>query len=297
VGYGLHYPDLPDAGVEVRLLAWQQILRPTDAFTHLSSAELRGWWLPPLPADLPVWLMQICSRRPPMRPGLQVIRRRYLPESEVVRGVRVTTPAETLVTCARDVGVLDLVVMADSALRAGDVTLRELTKVAAELRRGAPKLRQAIPLLDARSESPWESLLRTLHLVCGVDVEPQHEIRHRGSFVARADLWLTGTTAIHEYDGAVHLSRDAQRDDLRRLRRLLDAGVDRRGYTSDDLLHRPVGVLRDADAALGRPHDPGRIGAWHALLADSLFTPAGTVRFRQRLAPRKTVNKVTGNAA
>jgi len=280
---GLHYQGPPTGDLCIRVLAWQRILRDTGAFTHLTSALLRGWWMPPLPAELPVWVVQSAAQNESERPGLKVIRRAVAPDTVLVDGVVHTRPAETLVHCALDMGVLDVVVMADSALRNGDVRLGELEAVARQRRRGAPKLRQALPLLDARSESPWESLLRVLHLVCGIDVEPQREFYDASGFVARADLWLVGTSMIHEYDGAVHLTSDAQRSDLRRLRRLTNARLQRRGYVADDLLTRAGAILRDADQAIGRPHDPGRVGAWYALLNDSLFSSSGFARFCARL--------------
>jgi hypothetical protein len=57
------------------------------------------------------------------------------------------------------------------------------------------------------------------------------------------------------------------------------------------VLHQAVGILRDADRSLGRPHDPRRIRTWHRLLAESLFTPAGTELLRRRwgLPPSKAL--------
>lgn len=92
-----------------------------------------------------------------------------------------------------------------------------------------------------------------------------------------------GTTVLHEYDGADHLKRPAQRKDRKRDRRLGHADWLRRGYTKDDVLHQGVTILRDADVSLGREHDPSRIRAWHDLLRGSLFTPAGTAAFRRRI--------------
>ena len=108
-------------------------------------------------------------------------------------------------------------------------------------------------------------------------------VDEHGNFVARGDLWLVGTTTLHEYDGAHHLTRVGQRRDLARGRRV--AGVEwvRRGYTSVEVLHQGVAILREADLAVGRAHRPERIRAWHDLLRDSLFTAAGTARFRARL--------------
>jgi hypothetical protein len=185
---------------------------------------------------------------------------------------------------ARDLSLIDLVVLIDSALQLKLCSYDELRAAASRRRRGAPAMRRALTWCDGRSESAWESLLRILHAACDVDVEPQHEVFDAaGLFVARGDLWLRGTTMLHEYDGGEHLKRPRQRKDLRRGRRLSHTVWERRGYTSQDVLHQGVGILRDADATLGRPHDPRRIRAWHDLLRDSLFSPAGTSRLRVRL--------------
>lgn len=266
------------------LHAWQQVLKPTAAFTHLTSAATRGWWLPPLPDDLPRWVAQIRSQNASTRAGLVVCRHRFIPASELLDGLRLTTVPETLVACARDLGVLDLVVLAECAVRRGETGLDELWATAREHRRGAPRLREALSLVDGRADSAWEVLLRVLHVVCDVPVEPQHELwTPEGEHVARGDLWVVGTTSLHEYDGGHHLTRPQQRRDLERGRRIVAAGLTRRGYTSEHVLRQGVSILRDADLALGRPHDPRRIHAWHALLRESLFTPAGQARLRRRL--------------
>lgn len=280
VGRGLHTRDPSLVG---RLRAWAQIMRPAAAFTHLTSAELRGWWLPPVPDGCPVWIVQSGAQNASTRSGVRVIRQRAIPPSELIDGLRVALPAETIVACAFDLGLLDLVVIIDGALHAGAVTLDELGAVARQHRRGAPSLRAALPLADGRSESPWETLLRLLHVVCGISVEPQRELRHNGVFVARADLWLVGTQEIHEYDGDAHLLVARQRQDLKRARRLVDAGIVRRGFTSRDVINQPLAILREADAAVGREHDPTRIERWYALLRESLVTAAGTARFGARL--------------
>ncbi|PKH37127.1 hypothetical protein CXG46_16655 [Nocardioides alpinus] len=115
-------------------------------------------------------------------------------------------------------------------------------------------------------------------------VEAQHEIfDDHGNFVARADLRVVGTPRLPEFDGAVHRDAKQHRKDLKRERRLASAGWDRRGYTSYDVLHQAVSILRDADEALGRPHDPARIRGWHAIVKKSLFSPAGQNLLRDRI--------------
>ncbi|HEX4978123.1 MAG TPA: hypothetical protein VFV40_09690, partial [Nocardioides sp.] len=189
----------------------------------------------------------------------------------------------TLLACAADLDLLDVVVLVDAALHLGSCSVAELEEVAGRRRRGAPRLRQALSHVDGRSESAWETLLRVLHSVCGVPVEPQFVLEdEHGSFVARADLRILGTTTIHEYDGGEHRKKARHRKDLARERRIGNVVWTRRGYTDVEVLHQAVAILRDADRSLGRPHRPERIRPWHALLARSLFSPSGTELLRRR---------------
>lgn len=283
IGYGVQVRADVAHELRARLQAWQLVLPYFTSFTGVTAAALRGWWLPPLPAGLPLFVASGRSDRV-SRPGLDVCRHDVVPPSEMFEGVRLTTSAETMLGLARDLSLLDVVVIGDSALHAGWVTLSDLERVARQRRRGAPLLRLAIPLMNGKSESIYESLLRMLHVTCDIEVEPQYVVvDENGVFVARGDLLLVGTTRLAEYDGFDHLKRRRQRRDLRRTGRIEDAGYERRGYTMEDVLHAAVGVLRDADRALGRPHDPRRIEAWHELLRDSLFTPQGRHRLMSRL--------------
>jgi very-short-patch-repair endonuclease len=284
VDHGLYRPAGSFAGLHEELLAWTLVLPPSGAFTHLTAAAFRGWWLPPLPGDLPVFVSMSAKESRPQRARLRVSRHDPPAASTEHLGVPVVSAAEALLACARDLLLLDLVVLVDAALHSGDCDRTDIAAAARTGRKGSPLLRRALDLADRRSESAWETLLRVLHVVCDVPVEPQHVVRDEaGSFVARADLLVVGTRTIHEYDGGHHLQRDQQRRDLARLRRLSDEGWTRRGYTSHEVLRQANLVLRDADRALGRPHRPQRVDTWYALLSGSLFTPLGTDRLRRRL--------------
>lgn len=266
------------------LLAWQQALRAGACFTHLSAVVVRGWALPELPAALPVWIAQAKDINPTRRRGARVIRQTATPQHEVIEGIRIATPAESLLACARDLSVLDLVVVIDSAVHSADVSVAELAEVAASRRRGAARLREALCLADGRSESAWESLLRVLHVACGFDVQPQREFHHEGRFVARADLHLVGTHCLHEYDGAEHRKRKRQEIDLRRDRRIIAAGLVRRGYVKDDIACRPAEIIRDACVATGRPFELRALNPWMMLWNDSSFSPYGAHLLTQRLS-------------
>ncbi len=281
--YGVHVHV--DADTRGDLAGWQLLLPAHGSFTHLTGAGLRGWWLPPLPMSMPV-LVSMGQRDPrPMRSGIRTIRLARPSEFEVIDGLRVAAPLEILLACAHDLGLVDLVVLLDGAAFAGDIDLDEVRAVLHGLsrRRGLAALRRALELADARSESPWETMLRLLLVSCGIEVEPQYVVPGRHGPIARADLWVVGTRTLQELDGEVHLPKTQQRKDLRRMRRLGEEDWARHGYTSDDVLHRAVRVLADADRAVGREHEPERIRLWHDLLRASLFTPAGRARLAARL--------------
>ena len=283
VTYGAHVRTDLANDFPARLRAWQLVLPFWSSFTGLTAALLRGWWVPPLPEHLPLFVASGRANRID-RAGLAVCRHDVLPSWELVDGVRVMPPAEALLACARDLGLLDVVALGDAALHAGDVTRAQLVAVSRQRRRGSPLLRRAIPWMDGRPESIYEVLLRMLHRICDVAVEPQYVVvDEAGDPVARADLRILGTNRLPEYDGSDHLQRRQQRRDLRRVGRISDAGFERRGYTKEDVLFGGLSILRDADRALGRPHEPTRIEAWHDLLRDSLFSGAGQHRLMRRL--------------
>jgi hypothetical protein len=269
------------------LAGWQLLLTNHGCFTALTAARIRGWALPPLPAEMPVFVaMQLDDPRP-LRAGIRTSRHPRPIPHEVIAGLRCATPAEVVLACARWLSPIDLVVLIDSAVHAGDVTEEQLEAACTPQRRGRRALLAALPLADGRAESPWETLLRLLHVRVGVDVQPQVEIwDDNGELMARADLQVTGTSSLHEFDGGHHRDPKQHRDDLRRERRLEAGGYVRRGYTASDVAQRPLGILRDADRALGREHDPARIRPWLAMWRASLYTPSGRSAFLRRVAVR-----------
>lgn len=258
----------------------------TDAgcFTGLTALEIHGLPLPPIPDGSPVFIALRKDDPRPMRSGVHTSRHIRPVEHVLIRGLRVATVAEALTAAARWIGVVDLVALIDAAIFLELVSLEELQAIASTRRPGARRLRAALPLVDGRAESLWESLLRLLHVVCDIEVEPQWQLVDAdGVVVAHADLWVVGTTALHEYDGDEHERAPRRVRDRRRDRRVDRQSFVRRGYTSGDVIHRAVTILEDADRSLGRPHDPTRIREWHRLLRDSLFTPAGRVTWLARI--------------
>lgn len=278
----MYVPATEDRTYADDLRAWSEVLPPCAAFTHLTAARHCGWWMPNQ-IEQPLFVAALKKNRCPERTGLLVSQHKNRPPYERVDGVPVTIPGETLLSAARDLGVLDLVLMGDSALRLGHCTPTELAAVCAQQRAGVVQLRHAVALLDKRSESAWESIMRVLHRAAEIDVEPQRRLEDwRGRFVARADLWLVGTRRIHEYDGEVHRDRDMHRGDLRRDRNLVEAGIERLGFTSNEVLYEGGNIIASADRVLNRAWDARRLARWDALIADSLYGVRGRARARER---------------
>jgi hypothetical protein len=174
VSHGLFVPVDDESG-DGRLHALASRLHEDGGFTHVTAARLRGWWLPPLPPGLPEFAAQSDSRNRPRRAELRIIRTTPEPEVTLLRGLPIVPATEVLLTLARHLGLLDVVVVIDSALHLGHVSPDELAAATRARRHGVRRLRSAALLSDGRSESPFETLLRVLHLVCDVGVKPKHE--------------------------------------------------------------------------------------------------------------------------
>jgi hypothetical protein len=153
VSHGLHRPadELDAFGAD--LFAWRLALPPSGAFTHLTAARAYGWWLPPLPGDLPVFAIQLKTDPRPRRDGLLITRHPHPVEVVVREGLPITAPAETLLACARDLRLLDLVVLIDAALQMKSCKRSDVAAMAGLRRAGAPLLRLALTFVDGRSES------------------------------------------------------------------------------------------------------------------------------------------------
>jgi len=292
VTYAVHRPadvpgpplDHPPHWPEPDLAGWQLLMTADGCFTALTALEIWGVSLPPIPEGCPVFMALGKNDPRPMRRGVHTSRHVTPVGHVVVRGLRVATPAEALVAAARWLAQLDLVAVIDNALHLELVQVDELVAISRSRRPGARALRDALPLVDEGAESLPESLLRVLHVTCGVEVETQWGVADvNGVEIARADLWLRGTTSVHEYDGDEHDKAPRRVKDLRRQRRLDKVDHVRRGYTLGDLLHRAVSVLEDIDRAVGRPHDPSRIRVWTELVRQSLYSRSGRAAFLARI--------------
>ncbi len=287
VSHGLYLPLRPgvttDAEMVRELRAWQLVLPDRAAFTHVTGARLRGWQLPKLPEQVPVFAAVEGNPSRPQRAGLICSRLVRATDTKVIDGVPVDLPEEILLRAARDFGLLDTAIMVDAARHAGDVDERRMSALLDSARPGVTVLRRAWQVSDGRAESGPETILRLFDLTMDVPVEPQAVLHDPyGNVVGRADLLIVGTNAIQEYVGEVHRSKDQHKVDVRRERGLNGASYRIHGYTLDDLVNYPVTVMHELDRLLDRPHRMSRVRRWQRLVANSMFSELGRQRVLNR---------------
>ncbi len=265
------------------LRAWTLVLPDDAVFTHLTGAWLRGWDLPKLPEHLPVFAAVQGDARRPRRPGLICSRLRRTTEAVTYAGLRVDRAEEILLRAARDLGLIDLCILLESALHQDDIDTAAMEELLASRRPGTRLLRTAWQRATSKAESPGETLLRLFHQCLDISSTPQVEIHDgAGTLLGKVDLLVDGTYLVHEYDGADHRSKRQHRTDLRRERAWTDTPYQRSGFTLDDLLNHAAVVMHEMDRVLGRRHDPRRLIRWRGLIAQSLYSEPG----RRRLVNR-----------
>jgi len=235
------------------------------AVSHLSAALVHGWavkWPPAAP-----WLTVRRNRNLPAarRRGLHVT---YRDLSARERGRGVTVFMRTVVDCALKLPFDEALCVADSALRAGDVTSAQLDAAARSLRGpGSPQARRVLAAADGRSANPFESCLRAIGLeVPGLALVPQHQVADAGCY-ATVDLADRVRRLALEAEGFEHHgTRAALERDCRRYTELATCGWRLLRYTWHDVMHRSGWVRWTLDAVvaeldgLPRPRPPREDG-------------------------------------
>lgn len=301
VSHGLAVPardDLDDDAEWRRdLHAYLLVLPDSAVFTHLTAARLLGWQLPKLPEQVPVFVAVDDDDLRPRRHGLICSRLRRDRRPSRRRGLPVDSAEEILLRMARDLGLVDLVVLVDSARRSGDLDEKRMETLLASGRPGVRMLREAWRRSTGLAESGPETLLQQFHVEMEVPSSPQVDLfDDAGNHLGRADLVVHGTQRLHEYDGAHHRDGRQHRDDLRRERALLAAGYTRHGYTLDDLLNHPAAMMHELDQALGRVADLRRLKRWRRLVDNSLYSEAGRERVMNRWRRQNGIIDWSGTA-
>jgi very-short-patch-repair endonuclease len=219
----------------------------------------------------------------PRRHGL-VCSRLVERQKPVLRhGLPVECAEEILLRAARDLALLDLLILLESALRLGHLDRRRMEALLESRRPGVRMLREAWRRATGKSDSGGETVLQAFHLVMDVPFRPQAELfDDHGQLVAKADIHVLGTNFLHEYDGEHHRRKDQQKVDLRRERGLASSSYVRKGFVLDDLLNHPAVVMHEIDNALDRPHDLRRLRRWRHLVDNSFYSDVGRDRIMNR---------------
>jgi len=231
------------AGTEMVLQAAAQRMPSVYAFSGRTAGWI--WGLDVAPCEpIVVTIPREASVR--ARAGVR-LRRASLPESEVVtrRSFRVTTPLRTVRDVASDADLVESVVAVEMALRTGLVAGSDLASHVEHHpgTKGVKRLRHALRLADARSESPMETRLRLQLLKARLPTPRVQADLHdaAGGFLGRADLYYPDCRLVIEYDGENH--KDRLVSDLRRQNALVSAGYQVLRFTAGDL--RTAGLVPD----------------------------------------------------
>src|SRR6478735_10655749 len=225
--------------------------RVGGVMSHRSAAAWWGWALkeqPPRP-EITVPKHRRCSREGVRLSWVD------LHEDDVREGV-VTSRERTLVDCLRGLPFDEALAIADSALRAGDITSHQLRGLAATVRGpGAPRVRKVAAHADSRAANAFESVLRALAIEEGLAVQPQLKLDLSGMRV-RPDLTDEHRDLILEADSFEwHGHRASLRRDCRRYNAMVLAGWRVIRFAWEDVMHDQE-YVRTVLRALARP--PGR---------------------------------------
>lgn len=225
-------------------------LGPDAAAGGRTAASVRGWGL----LVEPLRTVEVAVRADRGRvqlAGVRAVRRRrraqeLLSPVEGHRAIAVTTAVSTVLDCCTTLPLVEAVVICDSALRSGQVTLVELQEAALRLRgvRSARKVRRALVLCDPACGSVLESVLRVGMVEDGIDgFGTQLVIEDAaGRYIRRVDFCFEQARLVVETDGArwhTSIARDQSVDN-----RLAAAGWRVLRFTWAQVVHDPAAVLR-----------------------------------------------------
>lgn len=226
-----------------------------------TAAALHGWGLLVEPSrTIEIAVGHGRGRARATRTRITQRRRLRRTQVEVLAGTQplwLTTAVQTVIDCALTLTVIEAVVICDSALRAGDVTIAELLEAVRRQPgvREASRARRVVRMADPASGSVLESALRCRFILGGITGYTTQQVLRSdvGGHVLRTDFCFEGCRLVVETDGAKwHPDpvRDRQLDN-----RLVCLGYRVLRYTWADVVReadRVVGEVRQAIAA-GRP--------------------------------------------
>ena len=230
---GVYVDASTEDSLVTRARALQLVVPPTAVVTEELSAWVRGVDLlargthvipPPLTISQPLEHTRVRQR------GTDGTRRMLeARDVDVLNGIRRTTSLRTAIDLARKRSRPRALAALDALLRTDDFTYDELLDEAARFRgfRGVVQLRAMTPLVDARAESPAESVMRLIWIQADLPkITPQISVCNAlGVEIYRLDMGLPEIKYAAEYDGVEwHSSPQQRAHDLRRRERLRQEG-------------------------------------------------------------------------
>lgn len=172
----------------------------------------------------------------------------------VVDGMRVTTPERTALDLARRYPSDTAVIAIDALARATGLALADVARLAERYRgrRGLPRVRTVLELVDAGAESPRETWLRLLVVRAGFP-RPRTQLPvydEFGCLIGIVDLGWEELRIAMEYEGAHHrLDARVFARDIRRMEALQERGWVVLRVTAEDT---PGGIIRRLEQAWTR---------------------------------------------
>jgi hypothetical protein len=240
-----------DTELTLKLLAEAALLAtgPDCFLSHHTAARLLGGIVPEHP-DVHVSYRGVRAQCDGIFAHRMKSRQRLI----TFRGLRMTSAEQTFVDMAHVLGLVDLVVLGDSLVRANRTTTEALLEVATQTTGPYSKLaKRAAALVRRGVDSAMESRLRLLIVLAGL---PEPEVDHRvfdssGNLLYRYDLSYPRWHLVIEYDGRQHADSDEQWfADIARDEQLDDWKVRKLVVVSKDIFRTPAMTLARVTKAM-----------------------------------------------
>jgi Protein of unknown function (DUF559) len=229
---------------------------PDLVASHTTAALIHGLDLLERPGDLVTLTRARASGYRGSKLGVKLTAAELPPSHVMVRcGLRVTTPARTVVDLARALPFRAGVVTADHALAQRQTTKDELRHVLAACRQwpGVARAAEVVDFATSLSESALESIARVAFRDCGLPPPALQVWVEHESFVGRADFLWKEKNTVGEADGAFKYENPARaRRQLWRDARLRDAGFEVVHFTWREINDKPEQVAASIRAAFER---------------------------------------------
>ena len=256
--HGVRHPIGVPLDFEAHCRAFATTMPPSAFFSSVTAARLRQVPLPLSARQSTV--LHVAVPTPHHASAARGVRGHKVQlmgdDAGNVRGLNVSTPARLWCELAAELGLGDLVAAGDYIIhwRWPLCSLNELQQAVARYpgRKGRATLRMALTLLDERSESPRESLLRVMLVIGGISgLQANLTVRVRGMNF-RIDLAIPRYKLALEYQGEHHNDPVQWRKDMTKREVLATEGWHTMEINANDLVGTEL-IERILITIAGRP--------------------------------------------